>query len=229
MPKKPFLLILFFSVFVSFLYAQDTLPAVNIKNFSGKIILSWKNNYPSPLKTISIQRSTDSLKFFSTIGSVLNPANFQNGFVDSKPPNPKMFYRLFIVFENGYYVFSKSAKPVVDSLKPTKTFPAIISPTPLPTPTPQQVVVPVFVPSKYVFTSKENTVIVCLPDFEKNKYAIKFYDENKNFLFQIKSVTESYLTVEKLNFKHSGWFYFDLFNGEKIIEKSKFFIAKETK
>lgn len=79
--------------------AQEILPSITVKNFSGKIIISWRNQYPLEIKTLNIQRSFDSLKNFSTIGSVLTPQNAENGFVDQAPPYNKMYYRLFISFE----------------------------------------------------------------------------------------------------------------------------------
>jgi hypothetical protein len=219
MPKKALLFILIFGGYISLVSAQDTLPLVSVKNFSGKMILSWTNHYTQTLKSINIQRSYDSLKFFTTIGTVLNPANVQNGFSDPKPPYNKMFYRLFIVFESGDYIFSKSYKPVID------TSISVI----IPVNNNSQTNSSTFVPSKFVYTSRENNVVINLPDFVKNKFSVKFYDEKDNYLFQIKNIPESFLTVEKLNFKHSGWFYFSLYDGEKLMEKHKFFIAKDSK
>ncbi len=88
-----------FTFFAGGLSAQEILPAITVKNFSGKIIISWRNQYPLEIKNLNIQRSFDSLKNFSTIGSVLTPQNAENGFVDEAPPYNKMYYRLFISFE----------------------------------------------------------------------------------------------------------------------------------
>ena len=35
--------------------------------------------------------------------------------------------------------------------------------------------------------------------------------------------------MEKVNFLHAGWFYFNLYENNNLIEKSKFFIQKEAK
>ena len=92
--------------------AQETLPGITVKNLNGQIIVSWVNNYKVPVSNISIQRSYDSLKNYTTIGSVLNPQNLENGYADSKPPYNKMYYRVFVSFDGGSYVFSKVARPV---------------------------------------------------------------------------------------------------------------------
>ena len=96
-------------------FAQDTLPKISVKNISNKIIVSWKNTYGANISNINIQRSYDSIKNFTTIGSVLEPMNRENGFVDNKEPTAYVFYRVFVAFEGGRYIFSKSYRPVIDS------------------------------------------------------------------------------------------------------------------
>ncbi|MBP6432553.1 MAG: hypothetical protein KA319_12370 [Ferruginibacter sp.] len=104
-------------IFFSFLLhaknaaAQTILPNISVKNSSNKIIISWKNDYHLPIATINIQRSFDSLKNYTTIGTVLNPQAIENGFGDNKPPYNRMYYRLFIAFEGGTYVFSNISRP----------------------------------------------------------------------------------------------------------------------
>jgi hypothetical protein len=91
-------------------FAQDTLPKFSavLKN-NGKVLVSWHNNFQS-VSQISIQRSSDSLKNFTTFLTVPDPSVPQNGFVDSKADG-RMYYRLFIVLGNGSYLFSKSKRP----------------------------------------------------------------------------------------------------------------------
>ena len=209
-------------------YAQDTLPRLTVKNISNKIIISWHSTYGAKISNINIQRSADSLKNFTTIGTVLEPNNRENGFVDNKAPNPNMFYRVFIAFEGGRYVFTKSYKPFIDTTtaatsvietqitEPPKTIPVIPPPTG-------------FVASKFIFTGKDNNVIIDLPDAATAKYSIKFFDEKDNPVFEISKVTDPYLTIEKVNFLHSGWFYFKLYDNAVLKEKNQFYIPKEGK
>jgi hypothetical protein len=122
MKKFLSLTILFFSIGFSAL-AQDTLPKFNVKNIGNKhIIISWKNNY-EVVKQISIQRSPDSLRNFKTILSVADPTSKENGFADTKAPSGNLFYRLFIVLDNGGFVFTEASRPVFDSLIVTKSKP----------------------------------------------------------------------------------------------------------
>ena len=71
----------------------------------GRILISWHNPYPV-VTQISIQRSADSLRNFSTLLTVPDPTLPENGAVDSKAPHPNFYYRLFIVLESGKYLFS---------------------------------------------------------------------------------------------------------------------------
>jgi hypothetical protein len=95
--------------------AQDTLPKFSLSaKTNGKVVISWKNNFQS-VTQISIQRSYDSTKNFTTLLTVPDPAIPENGFVDAKAPRQNMFYRLFIVMDNGNYIFSKSKRAMPDS------------------------------------------------------------------------------------------------------------------
>ena len=110
---------LFVLIFVSvsilpYAKAQDTLPGFTASLKSGgKVLISWRNGFPS-VNQISIQRSTDSLKNFTTLLTVPDPQIPENGFVDSKPGNIKMYYRIFILFPNSKYMFTKSRRPVLE-------------------------------------------------------------------------------------------------------------------
>jgi hypothetical protein len=107
--------LLFNTLFVTMVAAQETLPAFSLSaKPNGKILISWHNNFES-VTQISIQRSYDSLKNFTTFLTVPDPVIPENGFVDSKAPRSFMFYRLFIVLQNGNYIFSKSKRAYPDS------------------------------------------------------------------------------------------------------------------
>jgi len=279
MKKYKFLTLLFCVAAIQFVSAQEVLPRITVKDFNGKIIVSWQNAYNVPVTNISIQRSFDSTKNFSTIGSVLNPQNLENGFADDKPPYNKMYYRVFISFEGGSYVFSSTVRPVrevpfrketvithtynpdpeenentgADSSNTKKTDPnenknnkANDKNVPVVTPFPWQVsaitdsiakaaakkdpsAVTITYPSQRIYTSKENNLVIYLPDAALKKYSVKFYDESDDFLFELTKLKEEYLIVEKVNFVHSGWFHFELFENTRLIEKNKFFIGKDGK
>lgn len=240
MKKYILLLTIFASVFYD-LHAQDTLPRFSVKNAGGgRIIISWLNTY-QVVKQINIQRSYDSLKNFKTILSVPDPMNKENGYADTKANSDNMFYRLFILLDGSQFIFSKSSRPMIDSTlvtveqkkildpfsaeinKPTRNMDSSLKANGYDTRNRPNI----FVPSSYVYTARDGNIHLNLPDAGTKKYSVKFYDENDNFLFEIKNLKEQSLIVDKTNFYHAGWFKFELYVDEKLKEKHKFYIEKE--
>lgn len=209
--------LILFSAAGNVLFAQDTLPNLTVTNINNNILISWANPYTS-LTTINIQRSFDSTKNFKTIGTILDVKNKKNGYVDHKPLSVKMYYRVFLSFQGGTYLFTKSYLPVKDTLSPLPDVKAK-----------QQSVLPWFVPSKRVYAGPENNVIISLPDAESKKYSLQFFEENGTPVFKISKIPEPYLTLEKVNFLHSGIFNFELLDDGKLVEKYKIYIPKEKK
>ena len=98
------------------LYGQAILPDFTIKNTNGAISVFWLNQYPIRVNGISVQRSFDSTKNFTSIASVFNPQNTVNGFTDVNPPYNKMYYRLFIGFDTGIYILTEAKKPEIHTV-----------------------------------------------------------------------------------------------------------------
>jgi hypothetical protein len=97
--------------------AQGILPDFSVVTKGNqKMIISWINNYPV-VTQISVQRSKDSTRGFATILSMADPTAPQNGIVDAKAPDAKQFYRLFIVLDNGKFVFTRSKRPFWDTVR----------------------------------------------------------------------------------------------------------------
>lgn len=216
MPKS-FFILLFLLVLQKISFSQDTLPKITVTQISNKVLVSWANPYTS-VTNIGIQRSYDSIKNFTTIGSVLNVRAQTNGFVDTKEFIPAQFYRLFISFEGGTYIFTESHRPGPDTLKFLTGLKDM-----------QQTVQTWFIPSKQVYTGRDYNVIISLPDAEKKKYSIKFFEENGALLFEIKKITETYLTLDKVNFLHAGLFNFELYADGILFEKHKVYIPQDGK
>lgn len=215
---KSVFILFFFCILQKISFAQDTLPNISVTQISNKVLVSWTNPFES-VTAINIQRSYDSLKGFTTIGSVLNVKAKTNGFIDAKEFIPSQYYRVFISFEGGTYMFTKSHKPGIDTMKNVSEIRDV-----------QQAPVQTwFVPSKLVYTGKENNVIISLPDAEKKKYSIKFFEEDGSPLFEIKKISESYLTLDKVNFVHAGLFKFEVYEKGVLIEKNIFYIPKDGK
>ncbi len=116
----------FFAMFLLTLWilphakAQDTLPgfSASLKS-NGKVLISWRNSYPA-INQISIQRSTDSLRNFTTLLTVPDPRIPENGFVDSKAAGKKMYYRIFMLFSNSKYLFTKSQRATAEPAETTQ-------------------------------------------------------------------------------------------------------------
>ncbi len=209
------------------LLAQDTLPRITVKQVSSKVIISWRTTYGARITAINIQRSSDSLRGFSTIGSVLEPNNRENGFVDGKAPDSNQFYRVFVAFQGGNYLFSRSYRPAPDTGNITD-LPNKYGDTETQVPVPVTTNRPEgFVPSRYVFTGRDNNLIIDLPDAPKTEYAVNFFDEDQQPVFSIRKVKEPYLIIEKVNFLRAGWYYFTLLENGIIKEKNRFYIARD--
>ena len=153
----------------------------------------------------------------------------------------KTLYRLFIVLEGSQFIFSRSKRPVIDSTQMTVQQKKVLDPFSAEVNKPSKNMgTPtlktngydsrnrpnIFVPSMYVYTARDGNIHLNLPD-ANSRSSVKFYDENDNFLFEIKNLKETALTLDKTNFTHAGWFKFELYNEEKLVEKNKFYLARE--
>lgn len=81
--------------------------------------------------------------------------------------------------------------------------------------------------SKYIYTEKAGNVMIDLPEASRKKYSVSFFDENKSPLFEIKEIESSQLVIDKTNFIHAGWFWFELFEDGKLKERHKFFLPRD--
>ena len=216
--------------------AQDTLPKFTVTTPGGNnAIIGWTNTFET-VKQISIQRSFDSTKNFKTILTVADPTAPQNGYADTKAPNNHMFYRLYILLDKGVYLFSESKRPVLDTVRRYETGsrvevkmpPVIIGNENIANPViNNKPKAEVYVPSKYVYTYTDGYVRISLPQDVDKKFSIKFYTSEDEFLFEIKDVKERQFKIDKANFYRSGWFRFEIYDGEELFEKHKLYLPKE--
>jgi hypothetical protein len=103
-------------IFFKNVAAQDTLPSFSVRDIGkNRFVISWTNNYPYTAQ-ITIQRSFDSLSGYKSILSVPDPSSKQNGYADNKAVNDHMFYRLYILLDNGRYIFTTAKKPIKDTV-----------------------------------------------------------------------------------------------------------------
>lgn len=85
----------------------------------------------------------------------------------------------------------------------------------------------IYKPSQYVYTERDGNITISLADAGKKQYSIKFFEENETEIFEIKHVKDSYVTLDKANFLHAGWFLFELYEDGKLKEKHRFYIPKD--
>jgi len=86
--------------------------------------------------------------------------------------------------------------------------------------------IPVYVwkPSLFVFNTKKGEPTIQIATAKKHNYQLIFKDEKGVFLFQLSPIKEEQLFLDKSNFLHAGWFEFELYEDEKLLEKNKIFI-----
>jgi hypothetical protein len=81
---------------------------------------------------------------------------------------------------------------------------------------------PIWQPSEYIYTATKGYVVIQTPLYKKHKYKLIIYDDENKEVLRIKHVKSDYLMLEKSNFIKAGWYYFELFEDEKLKEKNKF-------
>lgn len=96
------------------LYAQPVLPDIAGALEKGVIILTWECQYDG-IKSIAVQRSSDSVHNFSTVGYVKELKKGVQVFVDGHPGVGKNWYQLYIVFNSGLTWNSNRIKIFVDT------------------------------------------------------------------------------------------------------------------
>jgi hypothetical protein len=231
--KKLLLALFVIIITCTLVHGQDTLPQFSVRNVgNNRIIIGWTNSFES-IKQLSIQRSFDSLKNYKTLITVPDPSTKQNGYVDLKAINDSMFYRLYIMLDRGVFLFSDAKRPVVDTLRKTNYTNRTdriggVDSVSIPNFSVNNKAKPnVFTPSVHVYTHKDGYVRINLPDDEDKKYSIKFFEEDERFLFEIKDIKERTFKIDKTNFYHAGWFRFELYEGDILIEKHKFYLQKD--
>lgn len=237
MNKLTLLFFLALTVAGKSLSAQDTLPKFSVKNIgNNRIVIGWVNRFEN-IKQIGIQRSFDSLKNYKTILTVADPTTPENGYVDTKANNDRMFYRLYILLDKGVFLFSSPQRPVPDTLirkdRPTRlqngnfAIPIIDSGNGRPFIANNGPRAEVWVPSKHVYTFKDGYIRISLPDDDTKKYSIRFFNAADEFLFELKDIKEKNFRIDKANFYKSGWFRFEMYEDGVLKEKNRFYLPKE--
>ncbi len=222
---KQILLFLLSGFIIAGISAQEQLPDFSVyKVGNNRVVVAWTHNYQG-IKQISIQRSADTLNYFKTIGTLPDPGLQQNGFADVTAPSDSMFYRIFVMFEGGKYISTRSKRPTIDSSGMADAYNSgnksntevNLNPNFIP---------PGFVQSTYIFTSPDRYVRIELP-LDKRKYDVKFYAENGQPLLELNDIKEKRFKLDRSYFSTAGYILFELYADGRLMEKHKVFLPKD--
>ncbi len=86
-----------------------------------------------------------------------------------------------------------------------------------------------FQPSAFVYINPGGNLMLILPNPEKKHFSFLVYKEDGTLLFNMKNIKESKLLIDRSNFMSSGWFNYEIYEGQKSKEKNKFFIPPENR
>lgn len=244
-PHRILLFILFFVVGKAL--AQPALPDMVGVTQKGMNILSWTSQYDK-LKSIAVQRSSDSFFNYTTIGYVKELKKGPQAFIDGHPLPGKNWYRLQIAFgsdltwqSNRIKLFVDSAQlmqqrvmPPNDSLQKLAakvkftdtTGSALANPTMAPKPV-LSVTVPdasavdayAYIKSQYVFTNPfTGHVNVEIVDAKQYRYSLQFFDQKDVRVLEVPRIPEPAVIIDKRNFQRKGIYRFELARDKEKLE-----------
>lgn len=107
-------LTLLVSIIVIEVSAQPILPDMVGASDKGINVLSWTCQYDG-IKSIAVQRSTDSVYNYATVGYVKNLKKGPQAYIDGHPDPGSNWYRLYIVFNSDLTWYSNRIKIYIDS------------------------------------------------------------------------------------------------------------------
>jgi hypothetical protein len=81
--------------------------------------------------------------------------------------------------------------------------------------------------SKYIYTNREGYVMMKLPLALQRRYRLIIYDDKGAEIFAVAHIKEPSLILDKANFVHAGWFEFELYEEDKLLERNKFYLPKD--
>jgi hypothetical protein len=60
----------------------------------------------------------------------------------------------------------------------------------------------------FIHREKNGDLVIAIPNATREKYSIRFFDDDNNFLFEVRQIRDPMLILEKYNFQHTGVFQY---------------------
>lgn len=237
--SRRFLFLFFLLLCAGAASAQPLLPDLIGITQKGVNVLAWTSQYDG-IKSIGVQRSSDSVYNYTTIGYVRNLKKGPQGFIDGHPLPGANWYRLYIIFASDLTWTSNRFKIFVDSatllkqavLPPNDSLQRMVPSAVLalanaridttgadsgtvkatiPVLTDPSEVVEAYIKSQYVFTNPfTGHVNVEVPNAQATHYTLRFYDGSDRRVLDIPRIPESPVVIDKRNFGRRGLYRFEL-------------------
>ncbi len=233
MQRSIFTYIFFQLFFCSGILSQKYLPQFSVIELNAnRNKISWLNPHKNCVQ-LSIQRSTDSLKNFTTILSAKTPELEENSYIDYMAPlSGRIYYKIFYALNGGNYFFSDVVgvgKAIIKDKKllnekNTRSNAAITNWG--------DDDIDLFLAdesksnSTHVYTERGGYLVISLPQAKIYQYKLIIFDNDHSVLYETGKITDTKLILEKGNFYRVGYYKYELFENGKLIERSRFYIGE---
>jgi len=84
-----------------------------------------------------------------------------------------------------------------------------------------------FKASVYVYTDKDGYITINLPEATTKKYDLIILEEDGTSVLELKNIKNNYLTLDKSNLYHAGWYKFELWENGKVKDRNKLFVPRD--
>jgi len=226
--KYFFLFIYCFAIRILPSFAQvPPLPALQIETENAQNKIIWNLQYDA-IKSLTIQRSADSVKNFAMIGIIKNPKKGIGNYIDIHPMVGKNYYRVSIEFTGGNDWSSNVYKVIRDSATIAKSLASKINTGSTNSKTngileskstPTENIAFYYTHSTHIYTnSYTGHINITLDDAPNKRYQVRFLDPSKVEVLKIGRITKQHLVLDKNNFNNKGTYKFELYNGNDLVE-----------
>ncbi len=199
-----------------------TLPYIKIETIDGSNKLSWICNYEG-LKSVIIERSTDSVLSFTNIGYIAKPKKGLQTFEDPSPLLGKNYYKVKVLFQSELEWFSNTYKVILDSATIAasrgRSLATGSTNAKSGSSSGSGYTDFYFEPSRQVYTNPyTGHILINLPEALEKNYSIKFYNPDKEEVLAISRVRKKQIVLDKYNLSAKGSYMFKLFEKDEIAE-----------